>query len=144
MRQLGLRGVVRGNVVRTTVANPAAPCPRDHVKRQFKAGRPDELWVSDFTYVSTWQGFVYVAFIIDVYARRIVGWRASATPRTDFVLDALEQALYERRPQAGACLVAHSDRGSQYTSIRYTERLAEAGIEPSVGSVGDSYDNALA
>jgi transposase InsO family protein len=144
MRQLGLQGVIRGKPVRTTIANPTAACPLDHVNRQFKAMRPNELWVSDFTYVSTWQGFVYVAFIIDVYARRIVGWRASATPRTDFVLDALEQALYERRPQAGARLVAHSDRGSQYTSIRYTERLAEAGIEPSVGSVGDSYDNALA
>ena len=124
--------------------DPAAPCPLDHVNRQFKATRPNELWVSDFTYVSTWQGFVYVAFIIDVFARRIVGWKASAAPQTDFVLDALEQALYERRPQAGHRLIAHSDRGSQYTSIRYTERLAEAGIEPSVGSVGDSYDNALA
>jgi putative transposase len=144
MKHLSLKGVIRGKPVRTTIANPAAPCPLDHVNRQFKASRPNELWVSDFTYVSTWQGFVYVAFIIDVYARRIVGWRASSNPRTDFVLDALEQALYERRPQNGSRLVAHSDRGSQYTSIRYTERLAEAGIEPSVGSVGDSYDNALA
>ena len=144
MKRLGLKGVIRGKPVRTTIANPAAPCPLDHVNRQFKATRPNELWVSDFTYVSTWQGFVYVAFIIDVYARRIVGWRASASTHTDFVLDALEQALYERRPQSGHRLVAHSDRGSQYTSIRYTERLAEAGIEPSVGSVGDSYDNALA
>jgi transposase InsO family protein len=144
MQRLGLHGVIRGKSVRTTISNPAAPCPLDHVNRQFKATRPNELWVSDFTYVSTWQGFVYVAFIIDVFARRIVGWRASSTPHTDFVLDALEQALYERRPAAGQRLVAHSDRGSQYTSIRYTERLAEAGIEPSVGSVGDSYDNALA
>ncbi len=144
MKHLDLKGVVRGKVVRTTIANPATPCPLDHVNRQFKATRPNELWVSDFTYVSTWQGFVYVAFVIDVYARRIVGWRASSTPHTDFVLDALEQALYERRPRTGSRLVAHSDRGSQYTSIRYTERLAEAGIEPSVGSVGDSYDNALA
>jgi transposase InsO family protein len=144
MKRLGLKGVIRGKPIRTTIANPAAPCPLDHVNRQFKATRPNELWVSDFTFVSTWQGFVYVAFIIDVFARRIVGWRASSTPRTDFVLDALEQALYERRPQVGNRLVAHSDRGSQYTSIRYTERLAEAGIEPSVGSVGDSYDNALA
>lgn len=144
MQQCELQGVIRGKQVRTTIANPAAPCPLDHVNRHFKASRPNELWVSDFTYVSTWQGFAYVAFIIDVFARRIVGWRASARPHTDFVLDALEQALYERRPRAGAGLVAHSDRGRQYTSIRYTERLAEAGIEPSVGSVGDSYDNALA
>jgi transposase InsO family protein len=144
MNHLGLKGVIRGRSIRTTIANPAAACPLDHVKRQFKATRPNALWVSDFTYVSTWQGFVYVAFIIDVYARRIVGWRVSSTPHTDFVLDALEQALYERRPQTESRLVAHSDRGSQYTSIRYTERLAEAGIEPSVGSVGDSYDNALA
>jgi transposase InsO family protein len=110
----------------------------------FKAARPNALWVSDFTCVSTWQGFVYEAFIIDVFARRIVGWQASSTPQTDFVLDALEQAMYDRRPAAGKRLAAHSDRGSQYTSIRYTERLAEAGIELSVGSVGDSYDNALA
>ena len=144
MARLGLQGVIRGKAVRTTIANPTAACPLDHVNRQFKATRPNELWVSDFTYVSTWQGFVYVAFIIDVFARRIVGWRASSTSHTDFVLDALEQALYERRPRTGSRLVAHSDRGSQYTSIRYTERLAEAGIEPSVGSVGDSYDNALA
>ena len=144
MKRLGLQGVVRGKPVRTTISNQAAPCPLDHVNRQFKASRPDELWVSDFTYVSTWQGFVYVAFIVDVFARRIVGWRVSSTPHTDFVLDALEQALYERRPGVGKRLVAHSDRGSQYTSIRYTERLAAAGIEPSVGSVGDSYDNALA
>ena len=144
MRQCALQGVIRGKQVRTTIANPAMPCPLDRVNRQFKASRPNELWVSDFTYVSTWQGFVYVAFIIDVFARRIVGWRASTRAHTDFVLDALEQALYERRPRAGAGLVAHSDRGGQYTSIRYTERLAEAGIEPSVGSVGDSYDNALA
>ena len=110
---------------------------------QFKAQRPNELWVADFTYVSTWQGFVYVAFVIDVYARRIVGWRVSKTMHADFVLDALEQALYARQPDRDR-LVHHSDRGSQYVSIRYTERLAEAGIEPSVGSRGDSYDNALA
>jgi transposase InsO family protein len=144
MEHLGLRGVLRGKQPRTTVSDPAAACPLDRVNRQFKASRPNELWVSDFTYVSTWQGFVYVAFIIDVFARRIVGWRVSSTTHTDFVLDALEQALYERRPEAEDRLVSHSDRGSQYTSIRYTERLAEAGIEPSVGSVGDSYDNALA
>lgn len=144
MKRLDLKGVIRGKPVRTTIANPAAPCPLDLVNRQFKADCPNSLWVGDFTFVSTWQGFVYVAFIIDVFARRIVGWRASATANTDFVLDALEQALYDRRPIAGRRLVAHTDRGSQYTSIRYTERLAEAGIDPSVGSVGDSYDNALA
>ncbi len=115
----------------------------DRVNRQFKADRPNQLWVSDFTYVSTWQGWLYVAFVIDVYARRIVGWRVSKTMHTDFVLDALEQALYARQPDRDR-LVHHSDRGSQYVSIRYTERLAEAGIEPSVGSRGDSYDNALA
>ena len=110
----------------------------------FKAERPNQLWVSDFTYVSTWQGWLYVAFIIDVYARCIVGWRVSRSMHTDFVLDALEQALYDRQPEPAESLVHHSDRGTQYVSIRYTERLAEAGIEPSVGSRGDSYDNALA
>ena len=115
----------------------------DRVNRQFKADRPNQLWVSDFTYVSTWQGWQYVAFVIDVYARRIVGWRVSSSMRTDFVLDALEQALYDRQPDQNA-LIHHSDRGSQYVSILYTERLAQAGIEPSVGSRGDSYDNALA
>jgi len=144
MRQRGLRGVRRGQAVRTTVPNLAAPCPRDRVNRQFRAERPNQLWVADFTYVSTWQGFVYVAFIIDVFARRIVGWRVSRSMRTDFVLDALEQALYARQPQGDDALIHHSDRGSQYVSIRYSERLAEAGIEPSVGSTGDSYDNALA
>ena len=144
MRIQGLRGVKRGKIVRTTFADTAAPCPLDLVKRQFKADRPNQLWVSDFTYVSTWAGFVYVAFIIDVFARRIVGWRVSRSMRTDFVLDALEQALYTRQPERDASLIHHSDRGSQYVSIRYTERLAEAGIEPSVGSKGDSYDNALA
>jgi len=114
------------------------------VKRQFKAERPNQLWVSDFTYVSTWQGWQYVAFVIDVYARRIVGWRQSSSMRTDFVLDALEQALYDRQPGLTDALIHHSDRGSQYVSIRYSERLSEAGIEPSVGSRGDSYDNALA
>ena len=143
MRRLGLRGVLRGKALRTTVSDRAMPCPQDHVNRQFQASRPNTLWVSDFTYVSTWQGFVYVAFIIDVFARRIVGWRVSSSARTDFVLDALEQALYARQPVQGG-LIHHSDRGVQYVSIRYTERLAEAGIEPSVGSVGDSYDNALA
>ena len=144
MRHLGLRGVRRGKVVRTTVGDANAPCPLDRVNRQFKAERPNQLWVSDFTYVSTWQGWQYVAFVIDVYARRIVGWRQSSSMRTDFVLDALEQALYDRRPQRDGVLIHHSDRGSQYVSIRYSERLAEAGIEPSVGSRGDSYDNALA
>ncbi len=144
MRRLGLRGVVRGKVVRTTVSDAKAPCPLDRVNRQFHAQRPNQLWVSDFTYVSTWQGWLYVAFVVDVFARRIVGWRVSSSMRTDFVLDALEQALYDRRPQREDALVCHSDRGSQYVSIRYTERLAEAGIEPSVGSKGDSYDNALA
>ena len=144
MRRLGLCGVRRGKVVRTTFGDTAAPCPLDRVNRQFKADRPNQLWVSDFTYVSTWAGFVYVAFVIDVFAGRIVGWRVSRSMRTDFVLDALEQALYARQPERDASLIHHSDRGSQYVSIRYTERLAEAGIEPSVGSKGDSYDNALA
>jgi putative transposase len=143
MRRLGLRGAMRGKGVRTTVPDTNAPCPLDRVNRHFKADRPNQLWVSDFTYVSTWQGWLYVAFVIDVYARRIVGWRVSRTMQTDFVLDALEQALYARQPDRDR-LVHHSDRGSQYVSIRYTERLAEAGIEPSVGSRGDSYDNALA
>jgi len=144
MGQLGLAGERRGKRIRTTTPDTAAPCPRDRVNRQFNASRPNELWVSDFTYVSTWQGWLFVAFVIDVYARRIVGWRVSHSMRTDFVLDALEQALYERQPQRSDQLVHHSDRGVQYVSIRYTERLAEAGIEPSVGSRGDSYDNALA
>jgi len=144
MRAMGLQGVVRGKTVRTTIPDPAAACPLDRVNRQFKAAHPNRLWVADFTYVATWSGFVYAAFVVDVFARRIVGWRVSRSARADFVLDALEQALHERRPFAGGGLVCHSDRGSQYVSIRYTERLAEAGIEPSVGSVGDSYDNALA
>jgi len=144
MRQMGLRGVIRGKPLRTTISDKAAPCPRDHVNRQFHAPAPDRLWLSDFTYVATWAGFVYVAFVIDAYARRIVGWRASRSAHASFVLDALEQALHDRRPAHRAGLIHHSDRGSQYVSIKYTERLAEAGIEPSVGSVGDSYDNALA
>lgn len=144
MRRSGLRGVVRGKKVRTTMPDLAAARPSDKVQRVFYAQRPNQLWVSDFTYVSTWQGFVYVAFVIDVFARRIVGWRVSSSMRTDFVLDALEQALYERKLGDDDGLIHHSDRGSQYVSIRYTERLAEAGIEPSVGSAGDAYDNALA
>ena len=144
MRQMGLKGVVRGKSIRTTLSDASAPCPRDRVNRQFTAPRPNALWVSDFTYVTTWSGFVYVAFVIDAFARRIVGWRVSRTARAEFVLDALEQALHDRQPLRRSSLIHHSDRGVQYVSIKYTERLAEAGIEPSVGSVGDSYDNALA
>jgi transposase InsO family protein len=144
MRAQGLQGVRRGKQLRTTIADDAAGRPLDRVNRQFRADRPNQLWVSDFTYVSTWQGWLYVAFVIDVYARRIVGWRVSKSMTTDFVLDALEQALYARQPDNDGSLTHHSDRGSQYVSIRYSERLAEAGIEPSVGSRGDSYDNALA
>ena len=144
MNRLGLHGVRRGKVIRTTVPDKAATCPLDRVNRQFTAERPNQLWVSDFTYVSTWQGWLYVAFVIDVFARRIVGWRVSTSMRTDFVLDALEQALYDRQSGNTGALIHHSDRGAQYVSIRYSERLAEAGIEPSVGSKGDSYDNALA
>ena len=142
MKKAGLQGARRGKRIRTTVSDTRAPCSQDRVNRQFVADRPNQLWVSDFTYVSTWQGFVYVAFVIDVFARYIVGWRVSASMTTDFVLDALEQALYARRPDQE--LVHHSDRGAQYVSIRYTERLEQAGIKPSVGSRGDSYDNALA
>ena len=144
MRRMGLQGVIRGRRVKTTISDKAAPCPLDRVNRQFRAPRPNVLWVSDFTYVATWAGFVYVAFVIDAYARRIVGWRVSRSAHAGFVLDALEQALHDRRPVSGSGLVHHSDSGSQYVSIKYTERLAEAGLEPSVGSVGDSYDNALA
>jgi transposase InsO family protein len=141
MKKMALQGVIRGKRVRTTIADKGAPCPLDHVNRQFRVERPNVLWVSDFTYVPTWTGFVYVAFVIDAYARRIVGWRVSRSAHAGFVLDALEQALADRRPVGG---VHHSDRGVQYVSIKYTERLAEAGLVPSVGSVGDSYDNALA
>ena len=130
MASMGLQGVIRGKPVRTTVSNKAAPCPLDHVNRQFQAPCPNALWVSDFTYVASWTGFVYVAFVIDAYARRIVGWRASRTAHAGFVLDALEQALHDRRPMHRGGLVHHSDRGSQYVSIKYTERLAEAGVEP--------------
>jgi transposase InsO family protein len=144
MRAMGLQGAVRGKAVKTTVPDPARPCPRDKVNRQFQAPAPNRLWVSDFTYVATRRGFVYVAFVIDTYARRIVGWRVAGSATAAFVLDALEQAIHDRRPMKGGGLVAHTDRGSQYLAIRYTERLAEVGIEPSVGSVGDSYDNALA
>jgi len=143
MKDIGIEGVIRGKKPKTTTPDKALPCPLDRVNRQFHAPAPNVLWVSDFTYVATWQGFVYVAFVIDVFARRIVGWRASRTAHAGFVLDALEQAIHQRRPTQDQ-LVHHSDRGSQYLSIKYTERLAEAKIAPSVGSVGDSYDNALA
>jgi transposase InsO family protein len=142
MKNMGIEGVIRGKKARTTIPDKALPCPLDKVNRQFRVPAPDMLWVSDFTYVATWQGFVHVAFVIDAFARRIVGWRVSRTAHAGFVLDALEQAVHQRQPGSG--LVHHSDRGSQYLSVRYTERLAEAGIEPSVGSVGDSYDNVLA
>ena len=144
MKRLGLQGAIRGKPVKTTVSDRKSPCPLDKVNRNFQAPRPNRLWVSDFTYVSTWTGFVYVAFIIDAFARYIVGWRVSRTAHAGFVLDALEQALHQRRPKKGTGLVHHSDRGSQYVSIKYTGRLLDAGLEPSVGSVGDSYDNALA
>ena len=145
MRAMGLRGVSRGRAwVITTRADAAAERPADRVNRQFAATRPNQLWVADFTYVATWRGFVYVAFVIDVFARRIVGWRVSASLQTDFVLDALEQAIYDRCSAGIDDLVHHSDRGTQYVSMRYTDRLAEAAIAPSVGSRGDSYDNALA
>ena len=142
MGRLGLQGMVRGRWCRTTIPTELAERPLDRVQRQFTASRPNQLWVADLTYVATWVGFVYVAFVIDVFARRIVGWRVTRSLATELVLDALEQALHARR--AGQGLIHHSDRGCQYLSIRYTERLAEAGIEASVGSVGDSYDNALA
>jgi len=142
MRSQGLRGVVRGRKCRTTIADDRAERPLDRVNRQFRAARPNQLWVADFTYVATWTGFVYVAFVVDVFARRIIGWRVARSMQTELVLDALEQALWSRAGAKG--VVHHSDRGSQYLSIRYSERLADAGVEPSVGSVGDSYDNALA
>jgi len=145
MRALGLRGAVRGRawLTTTTPASPAVPLP-DLVDRDFTVTAPNQLWVADFTYVATWAGFVYVAFVIDALARRIVGWRVSASMRTDFVLDALEQAVYDRADAGLDGLVHHSDRGTQYLSMRYTHRLLDAGIAPSVGSTGDAYDNALA
>lgn len=142
MRAEGLQGVVRGQRPITTRPDTAAPCPEDLVQRQFTAERPNQLWVADFTYVATWRGFVYVAFVLDVFSRRIVGWRAHTTMRTDLVLDALEQALHDR--ELDGRLVVHSDRGSQYVAMRYTSRLADVGAAPSVGSAGDAYDNALA
>lgn len=144
MKAMGLQGVVRGKPVITTNPDTAQPCPEDKVNRAFVANSPNQLWISDFTYVSTWQGMAYVAFITDVFARKIVGWRVSTRMSTSFVLDALNQAICLRCPEKGSGLVHHSDRGSQYLSIRYTERLTDAGIDPSVGSVGDSYDNAMA
>ena len=144
MKALGIAGAIRGKPIKTTKPDTALPCPLDKVNRQFRSPAPNRLWVSDFTYVATWRGFVYVAFVIDAFARKIVGWRVSRTADARFVLDALEQAVHQRRPSKSMGLVHHSDRGSQYLSIKYSERLAEAGIEPSVGSVGDSYDNALA
>jgi putative transposase len=145
MREMGLCGTSRGRAWKnTTQADPAVARPADLVDRQFTATRPNQLWIADFTYVATWHGFVYVAFVIDVFARRIVGWRVSASLATDFVLDALEQAIYDRRGAGVEELVHHSDRGTQYLAMRYTARLAEASIAPSVGSRGDSYDNAMA
>lgn len=144
MKAMGIQGVVRGQKPITTNPDTSQPCPDDKVNREFTASTPNQLWVSDFTYVSSWQGMVYVAFVIDVFARRIVGWRVSTSMTTGFVLDALNQAICQRAPSEADRLIHHSDRGSQYLSIKYTERLAEAGIDPSVGSVGDSYDNALA
>ena len=142
MRAEGLQGVRRGRKVRTTRPDAAALAPADLVQRDFGAERPNQLWVADFTYVATWSGVLYAAFVIDAFSRMIVGWRVSSSMRTELVLDALEQAVHARGDVDG--VVHHSDRGSQYLSIRYTERLAEAGVEPSVGSIGDSYDNALA
>jgi len=142
MREMGLKGVVRGRRARTTVPDETTERPRDLVKRNFRASAPNQLWVADLTYVRTWSGFVYTAFVIDAYSRHIVGWQVSRSLRSGLALDALEQALWSRRPADG--LVHHSDRGAQYLSIRYTDRLAEAGAVTSVGSRGDSYDNALA
>jgi putative transposase len=147
MRELGLAGARRGKTKRTTVADPAAARPADLVQRRFSPPAPDRLWVADFTYVPTWAGMVYVAFVIDAYSRQILGWRAATSMKTSLVLDALEQALWARRRQGRgslAGLVHHTDAGSQYTSIAFTERLATAGAQPSVGTVGDAYDNALA
>ena len=144
MREMGLQGAVRGRRFKTTKPDSSGGRPMDLVERDFNATRPNELWVSDLTYIATWRGFVYVAFVIDVFARLIVGWRATTSLTAGIALDALEQALHERRLDPEDPLVHHSDRGVQYVSLRYTERLAEAGIEPSVGSRGDSYDNALA
>lgn len=144
MKGMGLAGIRRGKTCVTTVSNPKVPCPLDKVNREFQVSRPNALWVVDFTYVHTWTGFVYVAFVIDAFARRIVGWKVSTSATAGFVLDALEQAIHARRPSADDGLIHHSDRGVQYLAMSYTQRLAEAELVPSVGSVGDSYDNALA
>ena len=144
MRELGIRGVVRGKTVRTTVADVASQRPADLVERQFRASAPNRLWVADLTYVKTHSGWVFVAFIVDVFSRRVVGWQASRSLRADLALDALEMAIWARRGEDLGALVHHSDRGVQYLAIRYTERLADAGAVTSVGSRGDSYDNALA
>jgi putative transposase len=147
MRELGLTGAIRGKTKRATIADPAAAHPADLVQRQFAPPAPNRLWVADLTYVSTWSGFAYVAFVVDAYARRILGWRVAATMATSMVLDSIEQAIWTRRQERVLDLkdvVHHTDRGSQYTSIKFTDRLTEAGIQPSVGAVGSSYDNALA
>lgn len=147
MADLGLRGAVRGKAIATTIADPGAVRPADLVGRRFGPVAPNRLWVADLTYVSTWSGFAYVAFVTDAYARRILGWRVASTMATTMVLDSIEQAIWTRQRDGILDLkdvVHHTDRGSQYTSIRFTERLAEAGIQPSVGAVGSSYDNALA
>jgi len=140
MQSMGLAGIRRGKTTITTVSNPKAPCPLDKVNREFRVSRPNALWVVDFTYVHTWTGFVYVAFVIDAFARRIVGWKVSTSATAGFVLDALEQAIHARRPVPEDALIHHSDRGVQYLAMSYTQRLAEAELVPSVGSVGDSYD----
>lgn len=147
MNELGLTGATRGTARKTTIADPAAMRPADLVQRRFGPPAPNRLWVADLTYVSTWSGFVYVAFVVDAYARRILGWRVASTMATSMVLDTIEQAIWTRQQDGVLDLkdvVHHTDRGSQYTSIRFSERLAEAGIQPSVGGVGSSYDNALA
>ena len=144
MQAMGLAGVRHGRKTITTVSNPKAPCPLDKVNREFQVSRPNALWVVDFTYVHTFAGFVYVAFVIDAFARRIVGWKVSKSATAGFVLDALEQAIHARKPGPEDGLIHHRDRGSQYLAMNYTQRLAEAKLVPSVGSVGDSYDNALA
>ena len=147
MTELGLTGAVRGKVKHTTIADPAAARPADLVQRRFAPPAPNRLWVADLTYVSTWSGFAYVAFVTDAYARRILGWRVASTMTTAMVLDGIEQAIWTRQREGMLDLkdvVHHTDKGSQYTSIRFTQRLAEAGIQPSVGAVGSSYDKGLA
>jgi len=144
MRELGIRGATRSKTTITTRSDKSSSRAPDLVKRQFRAQRPNQLWVSDFTYVATWSGFVYTAFVIDVYSRKIVGWRTAAAMRTDLVMDAREMAVFSLRLQLLRGVIAHSDAGSQYVSLSYTERLAEIGARPSIGSIGDCYDNALA